>query len=371
MQCARIVKLLSEYLDGELDTEQANMVKVHLSGCKRCAIEFQALRGVTERLDSLGNVPPPEDFLEGVHCRLEEGFGIRRFLHTLFIPPKIKIPFECAGVLIVAVLIIFILRSPEMRKVGERMPGQATDKEITEFRKQEHEVTAQKEKRIVPEERDQALDVLPSSKSPDVLLNKGLPLPTVAEESKSDIRPGKKKPIMLALLLKPARRQEMKAFVSERYSKKQMLDKEQIPLASQAPRAGQVTDKEEAVELKDWEEGQKRMMRDELFAKTEKEPVPSAPDASSSITPLFESLDEVIPRVVSSLERLQGRYISTGYDQEEISRPKYIIGEVPAVNYPAFLKDLAQLGILKEPLQNGPADSDRMLQVQIELIIFH
>lgn len=57
MKCHQVQERLSEYLDGELDAEQARAVQAHLPGCAACARELAGLRAVVQELHSL---PPAQ-----------------------------------------------------------------------------------------------------------------------------------------------------------------------------------------------------------------------------------------------------------------------------------------------------------------------
>lgn len=48
--CARVVKVLQAFLDGELDEDQAGMVAAHLESCDRCGIEAAVYEQVKEQL---------------------------------------------------------------------------------------------------------------------------------------------------------------------------------------------------------------------------------------------------------------------------------------------------------------------------------
>lgn len=61
VQCRRIGSLLSAYLDGELDAEDAAAVQVHLDRCAHCRAEFQALQETKLVLAALGRRTPRAD----------------------------------------------------------------------------------------------------------------------------------------------------------------------------------------------------------------------------------------------------------------------------------------------------------------------
>lgn len=55
------VELLSGLVDGDLDLEEARMVREHLDGCPACRETLVELRGIRAGLASLRDTPPPEE----------------------------------------------------------------------------------------------------------------------------------------------------------------------------------------------------------------------------------------------------------------------------------------------------------------------
>ena len=58
--CRQAVELMADYLDGRLDTDQAQRLEAHLAGCPHCT-EYLAQLRVT--IDALGHADPadPDD----------------------------------------------------------------------------------------------------------------------------------------------------------------------------------------------------------------------------------------------------------------------------------------------------------------------
>jgi hypothetical protein len=110
MECAKIKELLSEYIDQILDFKTNEIIKEHLSSCKMCSEELSALESCIRNVSSLKQVQAPEDFLQRVHERIERRFEFEKIMRKLFIPPKVKIPLEFAGVLATVVLVIMVYR---------------------------------------------------------------------------------------------------------------------------------------------------------------------------------------------------------------------------------------------------------------------
>lgn len=53
MECKNIKELIIEYMDGSLDSKEAQKVKSHLSSCKECSAELEAMKSIWFRLDDL------------------------------------------------------------------------------------------------------------------------------------------------------------------------------------------------------------------------------------------------------------------------------------------------------------------------------
>jgi anti-sigma factor RsiW len=61
MNCPRIQPLLSEYLDGELTAERAEVVEHHLAACPHCTRLWKELRGTVRIVAHLGRQRCPVD----------------------------------------------------------------------------------------------------------------------------------------------------------------------------------------------------------------------------------------------------------------------------------------------------------------------
>jgi anti-sigma factor (TIGR02949 family) len=57
MNCEQALRLLAEYLDGELVAERASEVDTHLEHCRSCFSRAEFERGLRAELARLGRVP--------------------------------------------------------------------------------------------------------------------------------------------------------------------------------------------------------------------------------------------------------------------------------------------------------------------------
>ena len=72
MNCTNIKENLSAYLDNELETEQASLIKEHLSSCDECAKELDELSRVLSSFDKIQSVHLPASFDERLSRALKE-----------------------------------------------------------------------------------------------------------------------------------------------------------------------------------------------------------------------------------------------------------------------------------------------------------
>ena len=101
MECLRAIKLLSDYLDGILDSQSAAQLERHLSECTGCRQQLDALKALVGELERLEPVKPPHDFLDQIHERLEPRSWRDTIVKKLFFPLRIKIPLELAAAAVI------------------------------------------------------------------------------------------------------------------------------------------------------------------------------------------------------------------------------------------------------------------------------
>lgn len=71
MNCNRNEKLLSAYLDRELDGQTQLQVREHIRLCPTCAQQLEELRELKSQLGALREVTPPEGSFERLKARLD------------------------------------------------------------------------------------------------------------------------------------------------------------------------------------------------------------------------------------------------------------------------------------------------------------
>lgn len=70
MNCKYIRNMFSAYMDGELNTEQAQTVKLHLKTCDNCHQQFQEYKNSWKLLDLCSPIEPGSDYISRFWMRL-------------------------------------------------------------------------------------------------------------------------------------------------------------------------------------------------------------------------------------------------------------------------------------------------------------
>ena len=119
MKCGKVQLLLDEYLRGSLPSGEMNAVAEHLVSCDTCSAELEFLKRYRERLASVPPLRAPAGFLAKVREGIAAGdsekvpAARRGIVKKLFLPLKIKLPLEAAGLLATAAL-VFVLVKPTL-----------------------------------------------------------------------------------------------------------------------------------------------------------------------------------------------------------------------------------------------------------------
>ncbi|MDB9823306.1 zf-HC2 domain-containing protein [Deltaproteobacteria bacterium] len=127
MECGRIKKSLSEYIDGALDNKTMSTLEGHLKTCRECYKEYISLKSLVSEIGSMRTLKAPEDFLEKVHECIESRSMFKNIGKILFFPARIKIPMELIALAATALLIFTVFNMvtsekyfiPEPPETGE------------------------------------------------------------------------------------------------------------------------------------------------------------------------------------------------------------------------------------------------------------
>ncbi|MDQ1329290.1 MAG: putative zinc-finger, partial [Candidatus Poribacteria bacterium] len=63
MHCELVVKLLDEYIEGELDESRQVMIETHLADCESCRRELALSQNIPHLVNSLPTTPVPESII--------------------------------------------------------------------------------------------------------------------------------------------------------------------------------------------------------------------------------------------------------------------------------------------------------------------
>lgn len=338
MECPTIKELLSEYIDGILDSQTRALVEEHLSTCEECRKELASLKAVVEELGSLESVEAPRDFLEKLHERMEPRFTFRKVMRMLFVPARIKVPLEAATVLAIAILIFGGLHTDQPEKQIAQLPEGSTQVRIAKRTPVD---------RVKPGLKTEAYE------------------PQPALEQATVKQPGReRKPIELVLLLETESPQSThapgrakvappipeKAARAIGEGKTDMTSRSTREITGQAVpdaemKAGEVGEEKRVMELP---------MRETSTFKEKK----GAP---------FSQFDEALFKVKNLIGLVDGKVVSIEYE-EQTGQPRSIRAEIPSKSYDSFSEELGRLALLQAPV---PTISDRdedTIQLRIRFI---
>lgn len=348
MECAKIREYLSEYMDNALDQDTSKLVEEHIAECKHCEIELYLLRQASEQLSSLEMVRAPGDFLNKAHQRTEGTSFVDRMLCAFFVPAKVKIPLELAGVLATAVLVISIVlteKVPEMKKdAGEvssisrtaRLEQKQARSSLPERNEMEAGgLHAVPQKPATPEQRPD----LDSSEA--VIREKALYAEPALEAVPQPERPediqGEEKPVELVLLVQRDLRDRGVA----------------AGAAEEAPRAVlRCKERVGAIERDDGVQDIRALKKSEAKGKKDL---------------LLSPAERIYAEVKQVVEVSGGRIISVEQNTEK-NRTEYLTASIPARNFSSLINELRRIG----PLQGLPSQMDQSREtVRVKIVISH
>ncbi len=84
MSCQKVMSMLSAYIDGEVQSSDAGMIKTHLSECDSCAAEWKALQAMTGMLRTTPEAEPPAFLLAQIEAATVNRTGFLTRLQRAF-----------------------------------------------------------------------------------------------------------------------------------------------------------------------------------------------------------------------------------------------------------------------------------------------
>jgi hypothetical protein len=324
MNCNRVKDLLDAYIDNELEPEVRKAVKEHLSRCGECSEEFSSMKRYKEVMASLERKRAPEDFLKGVHQQLDQTSPLKQIIEKLFIPMRIKIPLEAAGVIASAVIIILLLNPSAPIRDTEHFAKETKREEQLMVRETPEGIAgrspAMREKHVSP------------AKGRGMIANAKLKARTKATQSEETY--------VLTLLIRPNLLSRDARALSE---------EDRLPsMATGAKLSDKKLDETLETEVAKQEKSRKSITK----AREESPP-----------EPLLDTMN-TIKRTTTSLD---GRVIKEEYNHRT-NLPKSLVLEIPVRNYRVFIDRLNRLGSIQKPHPSLKLNKNENAKLRIELV---
>ncbi|MBU4304529.1 MAG: zf-HC2 domain-containing protein [Candidatus Omnitrophica bacterium] len=108
MQCKECRQLLSQFLDGQLDSQRQKKMQEHLTGCPDCSSALASITEMVNVMHSMQEAEPPADFLQKVNARIDSVPWWHDVLERLVGLWPQRLPMQAAAVLATLVLAVYI-----------------------------------------------------------------------------------------------------------------------------------------------------------------------------------------------------------------------------------------------------------------------
>ncbi len=335
MDCAGIDELLSEYIDGTLDSKTVQMVEKHISVCVDCKEKLASLRAMVEELNALEPMKAPADFLEKIHQRMEPRSDFSRLFKKLFVPFKIKIPLQLAAAATASILVVMVLnlqkseyqktqplKASKSERFAEKSKSDHLTHEFTTKTKPSAPILEEAPERLSDSEQRMLAQKTPVQ--PSIQREDGPPSSVLAKARPSA---GEGQPIELAMILKPFA-------IGGAYPPDITMHTMPLPEGNKKSIKQKRTDKDTLG--RKFEAGQKNQIGDVLL------------------------------RMNHIIWPLKGKILTKEYNKRK-NRLTSIQVQIPAESYVSFCRELTRLGTLKTP---PPALSNQHLETVKLLINF-
>ncbi|UCG51038.1 MAG: zf-HC2 domain-containing protein [Candidatus Latescibacterota bacterium] len=119
MDCRDVKEHLSEYVDEMLPEKEASEIKDHLARCADCLGEYESTLKIIKHMNEMETIDAPAEFLEKVTARLEKRFSFGGWLRRLFVPLRVKLPLELAGIAAAVALLVYVFGVRDGRDLYE------------------------------------------------------------------------------------------------------------------------------------------------------------------------------------------------------------------------------------------------------------
>ncbi len=382
MECEKIRNHLSEYMDGILDAETMSLIQEHVSSCKDCEQELDSLQTLVQELGNMEQKKAPDNFLEQIHARKAKRFDVNEWFRAMLMPFRVRIPYRFATVAAMALLIFFIIHTPELEKEmppthlpGERhKSAEVTDHDGSLGLQRAKEAQPPAPKKIQPRAHDREEQTVTSPEkitSPKVALKRKI-APAKPEFNKPSSIGG-------ALTIKAEKKftsgNALKSIEIVLLMKPDVSTHDEIPEeSSYTTDAVSAPEKGLSQRLRASGSGKAAPMpSSHMIRKDSLEEEPSGSPAEETMkqkkAPASGDLsrDNVHSSITALINSINGSILSTEYD-EKTGRPKFVNAEIPAEQYGIFRKKLLQFGTLQSPTPVIVAKGTDPISIYIRLI---
>lgn len=106
MKCTEIRKIISLYIDGELERETKAAVKKHLAECEACAVEASLLESTAKAVGSVSEIEPPAFLLESIRAATVERKSVMDRVRSAFRPFPAYARMAAAAIAVAAVILV-------------------------------------------------------------------------------------------------------------------------------------------------------------------------------------------------------------------------------------------------------------------------
>jgi hypothetical protein len=117
MDCQKILPLIMEYCDGELNIAEAKLVENHLAVCASCKQEFELLRRTASLISKIPEVDPPQHLLQQINavtvCKRSFYLNLHEYLSQKLCLSRRYRAWIAAGVTVVGLIIALLVYRPD------------------------------------------------------------------------------------------------------------------------------------------------------------------------------------------------------------------------------------------------------------------
>ena len=119
MDCKMAKSKISDYIDGQMESDEKVLFENHISSCPDCAAELNKMRKLKDIMQTMPQPALPEDFNRKLHYKLIEaryknqGFALER-IFDFFRPVPVRVASVFAVAAVVVCLIVFSGRRSEI-----------------------------------------------------------------------------------------------------------------------------------------------------------------------------------------------------------------------------------------------------------------